>query len=115
MGDRSNRVAMKTRLIFAFCLLLTLWFPVSGKYYLIGTQEKSTNMTNVNQQLGSCTCNGALHLGRGECKMSPTICDTWCYVDDDTNCPDARPSSYGAPTSRAVKLVGLRTTRPRRT
>merc|ERR1711942_83488 len=94
---RSNRVTMETTIIFlVFCQLLNLWLPTSGKYYLIETIETSTNMTNTKQQKGSCTCNGALHLGRGECTKSQLLCDRWCYVDDNTDCPDVY-SSKGAP------------------
>merc|ERR1712181_53272 len=49
---------------------------------------------------GDCSCNGYLHLNRGECgEASSSGCGNWCYVDDSSSCRDARPSSYGAPHS----------------
>ena len=47
---------------------------------------------------GSCSCNGALHLDRGECgEASSSGCGNWCYVDPGNTCRDSRPSSFGAP------------------
>jgi hypothetical protein len=49
---------------------------------------------------GGCSCNGFLHLSRGECgEASSSGCGNWCYVEDSNSCRDARPSSYGAPYS----------------
>jgi len=44
---------------------------------------------------GGCSCNGHLHLNRGECGIQAD-CGRWCYVDEHNSCPDAKPSSWGA-------------------
>jgi len=60
----------------------------------------SEPLSRPNPLEGGCSCNGYLHLNRGECgEASSSGCGNWCYVDDSNTCRDARPSSYGAPYS----------------
>merc|ERR1719447_1650267 len=45
---------------------------------------------------GKCTCNGEYHRGWGECNRKAP-CGHWCYVDNNNNCRDAKPSVQGSP------------------
>merc|ERR1712142_321037 len=65
-------------------------------FYTITLNDAAAAAEGKNGAIDGCYCNTYLHDGHGQCGTSAST-ESWCYIDDDENRADAKPSTIGSP------------------